>query len=94
MSSNKCNCLAFDDPSIAHRGVIVAAQKCHFGMVGVYDSKVLFLRENPDAQITGVEISPDMVTVAREYIERAGLADRIQFLVGDAGDRDVFGSLG
>jgi SAM-dependent methyltransferase len=51
-------------------------------------------RENPDAQITGVEMSPDMVSVARGYVERAGLADRVRFLVGDAGDRDVFGSLG
>jgi predicted O-methyltransferase YrrM len=45
-------------------------------------------------QITGVEMSPDMVTVAREVVERAGLADRIRFLVGDAGDKSVFGSLG
>jgi ubiquinone/menaquinone biosynthesis C-methylase UbiE len=55
---------------------------------------VAVARERPDAQITGVEMSPDMVTVAREVVNRAGLADRIRFLVGDAGDRDVFGSLG
>jgi ubiquinone/menaquinone biosynthesis C-methylase UbiE len=55
---------------------------------------VAVARENPDVQITGVEMSPDMVSVAREYVERAGLADRIRFLVGDAGDRGVFGSLG
>jgi ubiquinone/menaquinone biosynthesis C-methylase UbiE len=55
---------------------------------------VAVARENPDAQITGVEMSPDMVSVAREVVERAGLANRIRFLVGDAGDRDVFRSLG
>jgi predicted O-methyltransferase YrrM len=55
---------------------------------------VAVAREKPDARITGVEMSPDMVSVAREYVERAGLADRIRFLVGDAGDENVLGSLG
>jgi ubiquinone/menaquinone biosynthesis C-methylase UbiE len=55
---------------------------------------VAVAREKPDAQITGVEMSPDMVAVTREYVEHAGLMDRIGFLVGDAGDKDVFGSLG
>jgi SAM-dependent methyltransferase len=55
---------------------------------------VAVARERPDAQITGVEMSPDMVSVAREYVERAGLANRIRFLVGDAGDRVVFRALG
>lgn len=51
-------------------------------------------RERPDAQITGVEMSPDMVAVAEEVVERAGLANMIRFQVGDAGDRDAFTSLG
>lgn len=51
-------------------------------------------RGNPDVQITGVEVSPSMASVGRAYIERAGLADRIQFVVGDAEDGDVFRSLG
>jgi SAM-dependent methyltransferase len=55
---------------------------------------VAVARENPDARITGVELSPDMVAVATEYVERLGLADRIRFLVGDAGDKRAFGSLG
>jgi ubiquinone/menaquinone biosynthesis C-methylase UbiE len=55
---------------------------------------VAVARENPDVWITGVEMSPDMVSVAREVVERAGLANRIRFLVGDAGDSSVFGSLG
>jgi ubiquinone/menaquinone biosynthesis C-methylase UbiE len=55
---------------------------------------VAVARENPDAQIVGVEISPDMVSVGKEYVERAGLADRIQFIVGDAEDKKLLRSLG
>lgn len=55
---------------------------------------VAVARENPDAQITGIELSPDMVSVARQVVERAGLANRIRFVVGDAGDGNVFASLG
>lgn len=55
---------------------------------------VAVAREAPDAQIVGVEISPDMVSVGREYVERAGLADKIQFIVGDAEDRGILESLG
>jgi ubiquinone/menaquinone biosynthesis C-methylase UbiE len=55
---------------------------------------VAVAREKPDAQITGVELSPDMVSVARQIVERAGLANRIRFVVGDAGDGNVFASLG
>ena len=54
---------------------------------------VAVAREKPDAQIVGVEIAPDMVSVGRQYVERAGLADRIQFVAGDAEDREVLGSL-
>jgi ubiquinone/menaquinone biosynthesis C-methylase UbiE len=55
---------------------------------------VAVARENPDARITGLEMSSDMVSVAEKVVERAGLADRIRFLVGDAGDRNAFASLG
>jgi SAM-dependent methyltransferase len=55
---------------------------------------VAVARENPDAHIMGVEISPDMVAVGREYVERAGLIDRIQLIVGDAEDSEILGSLG
>ena len=55
---------------------------------------VAVARENQDVQIMGVEISPDMVTVGREYVERAGLADRIQFAVGDAENGALLESLG
>ncbi len=55
---------------------------------------VAVAQEKPDVQIAGVEISPDMVSVGKEYVERAGLADRIEFVVGDAEDRDALESLG
>jgi SAM-dependent methyltransferase len=51
-------------------------------------------QENPDVQITGLELSPDMASVGRVCVERAGLADRIQFTVGDAEDGALFESLG
>jgi SAM-dependent methyltransferase len=34
------------------------------------------------------------VTVAREYIQRKALADRVQFVVGDSVDADLLRSLG
>jgi SAM-dependent methyltransferase len=51
-------------------------------------------RERPGVHITGVEMSPDMVAVATEVAERAGLANRIRFVVGDAGDSHALTSLG
>ena len=55
---------------------------------------VAVAREKLHAQITGVEMSPDMVAVATEVVERTGLANRIRFVVGDAGDRNALASLG
>ena len=55
---------------------------------------VAVARKNPDALITGLEMSPDMVTVATEVVGRAGLANKIRFVAGDAGDRSAFASLG
>jgi predicted O-methyltransferase YrrM len=51
-------------------------------------------REKPNVQITGIEMSSDMVSVAREYVKHAGVADRVRFLTGDAGDPDAYASLG
>ena len=51
-------------------------------------------QDNPDVQITGVELSPHMASVAREYVEGKGLEDRVQFVVGDAGDGDLINALG
>jgi SAM-dependent methyltransferase len=51
-------------------------------------------QSNPDVQITGVELSPDMASVAREYVGGKGLEDRVQFVVGDAEDGDLINVLG
>lgn len=48
----------------------------------------------PQVQITAVEISPDMITVAEEEVEREGLGDRISFVEGDATDTELLGRLG
>jgi ubiquinone/menaquinone biosynthesis C-methylase UbiE len=48
----------------------------------------------PEAHIAAVEISPGMITVAREHVEREGLTDRIAFVEGDANDTDLLEQLG
>jgi SAM-dependent methyltransferase len=51
-------------------------------------------RAMPDAHITALEISPDMVTVAREEVESEGLGDRIRLVEADAGDAETLDQLG
>jgi ubiquinone/menaquinone biosynthesis C-methylase UbiE len=48
----------------------------------------------PEAHITAVELSPDMITVAEEQVEREGLTDRIGFVKGDATDARLLDQLG
>jgi len=48
----------------------------------------------PDVHITGLEISPDMITVAKEEVAREGLTDRITFVEGDATDPALLDQLG
>jgi len=50
--------------------------------------------DNPDVYITAVEISSDMVTVAREYIEERKLEDRVRFVALDAADEVMMEELG
>ncbi len=54
----------------------------------------LVAQRHPHAQITALEISPDMVTVGREYLERKGLKDRIRYVIGDATDAELIHELG
>jgi SAM-dependent methyltransferase len=54
----------------------------------------IIAQDNPDVQITAVELSSDMVSFAGEYVRDKGLQDRIQFVVGDATDEDLISSLG
>ena len=48
----------------------------------------------PSAHITAVDCADAMVEYGRGYVEREGLSGRVEFLAGDAGDRDFVSSLG
>ena len=48
----------------------------------------------PDVRITAVELSPDMVTVAREHVKSEGLQDRIKLVEEDAADTEALSQLG
>lgn len=39
---------------------------------------------NPTLKLTGIELSDDMITVANENKEQAGVSDRVNFIKGDA----------
>ncbi len=49
---------------------------------------------HPEVEITGVELSSAMVSLARDYVNSKGLQDRIEFIVGDAADESLIKSLG
>ncbi len=51
-------------------------------------------QNNPDIEITALEISADMVSVGEEYITNKGLQGQITFVKGDAIDRKVLNQLG
>jgi SAM-dependent methyltransferase len=55
---------------------------------------VMMAQKYPDISITAVDISPHMALVANEYIVESNLEDRIQYVVGDAGNRDFMNKLG
>jgi 2-polyprenyl-3-methyl-5-hydroxy-6-metoxy-1,4-benzoquinol methylase len=48
----------------------------------------------PEAHVTAVELSPAMITVAKEQVESEGLTDRISFVEGDATDARSLDQLG
>ena len=48
----------------------------------------------PEVRITAIELSPDMITVAREHVENEGLGDRIDLIEGDATDAQTISQLG
>jgi 2-polyprenyl-3-methyl-5-hydroxy-6-metoxy-1,4-benzoquinol methylase len=55
---------------------------------------VMIAERNPDVSITAVDLSPEMVAVANEYINERKLQDRIHCVVGDVGDQDMMEGLG
>jgi len=48
----------------------------------------------PDCSITALEISPVMAEFAENQVESRGLANRIEYVVGDAADADLVAGLG
>lgn len=54
----------------------------------------LIAEENPEVEITGVELSPKMVAVAQEHLEQKGLGDRVRFVPGNANDGELLEKLG
>jgi len=55
---------------------------------------VMMARECPGVSVTAIDISPHMAVVANEYITESNLEDRIQYVVGDVGDRELMKQLG
>jgi ubiquinone/menaquinone biosynthesis C-methylase UbiE len=55
---------------------------------------VMVARQNPEIHITAVDLSPDMATVASEYIRKNRLESRIRYLIGDVGDEKMLQKLG
>ena len=45
----------------------------------------------PDIRVDGFDLDPDVVGVAREHAESAGVADRVRFSVSDAADPELSG---
>lgn len=55
---------------------------------------VMVARQNPEINITAIDLSPGMATVANEYISKNGLENRIRYLVGDVNDEKMLQKLG
>jgi ubiquinone/menaquinone biosynthesis C-methylase UbiE len=55
---------------------------------------VMVVRQKPDINITAIDLSPGMATVANEYISKNGLENRIRYLVGDVNDEKMLQKLG
>ncbi len=45
---------------------------------------ILLAQAHPNVRVTGIDCSPAFVELAKENARQAGLADRIEFVVGDA----------
>ncbi|MCK4516227.1 MAG: class I SAM-dependent methyltransferase, partial [Spirochaetaceae bacterium] len=54
----------------------------------------MIVGNHKDVNITAVEISPDMITVANENIKKKGLDSQIQFVAANIEDENVLQSLG
>ena len=50
--------------------------------------------EYPDVEITGLELSGEMITAAEKYVNGKNLADRIRFVEGSVDDQAAVSNLG
>jgi demethylmenaquinone methyltransferase/2-methoxy-6-polyprenyl-1,4-benzoquinol methylase len=72
------------------RRALVAAARARAGdavldvATGTADVAIEFARRAQPASVTGVDLSPGMLEVGRQKLERAGLRDRIHLVEGDA----------
>jgi 2-polyprenyl-3-methyl-5-hydroxy-6-metoxy-1,4-benzoquinol methylase len=61
---------------------------------GAGNLAAIIAQNNPDVEITALEISADMVTVGEEYIRSMKLEDQIKFKEGDAVNKETIEELG
>jgi ubiquinone/menaquinone biosynthesis C-methylase UbiE len=61
---------------------------------GTGNVAAMIAQKQPAVRITALEISPLMVDLGREYVEKKGLRDRIEFIQGNAEDETILASLG
>lgn len=55
---------------------------------------IMIAENNPSVNITAVDISPDMMAVANEYIQERKLQNQIQYLQVDVNDHNAIQNLG
>lgn len=55
---------------------------------------VMLANEHPNITVTAMDLSPDMATVAGDYIRESRLEDRVSYVVGDVGDERLLKKLG
>ena len=55
---------------------------------------VMIAEDNPGVDISAVDISPDMVTLAKEHIEERKLQERIRCVMADVSDEKAMEELG
>ena len=68
--------------------------KCLDAGCGPGVATCLFADRVPGIHITAFDVAPNLVASAREHTERRSLADRVQFVVGDAQDSEWMAGLG
>lgn len=61
---------------------------------GTGNLATIIAQNNPEVEITALEISVDMLSVGEEYIRNNGLQGKIKFIKGDAVDKEMINKLG